>query len=241
MTVNPLLPVSVAVSASANHVCAGATVAFTAVPVNGGSAPSYQWKVNGTNAGTNASTFTYNPQNNDSVRCILTSNLNCVAGNPVSSAKLIMSGTLAPVVTFTSCFDTITTIGAKPFRLKGGIPLGGAYSGPGVNSLAGVFNPALAGVGTLTLTYSYTNVYGCEASTSVTIVTRHEQPFTCGNTVTDIRDGKSYPTIQIGSQCWMASNLEYGMTIDELVPQMDNCLAERYVRTSSPILRTSYF
>jgi uncharacterized protein (TIGR02145 family) len=152
-----------------------------------------------------------------------------------------MSGTLAPVVTFTSCFDTITTIGAKPYKLKGGIPLGGTYSGPGVNSVTGVFNPALAGVGTHTITYSYTNAYGCEASTSVTIVTRHEPPFTCGNTLTDIRDDKTYPTVQIGSQCWMASNLAYGNTIDELVPQTDNCIAERYVCTSSFVPRTSFY
>ena len=87
----------------------------------------------------------------------MTSNLNCVTGNPASSSEIIMSGTLAPIVTFTSCFDTITTVNAKPIKLKGGIPLGGTYSGPGVNSLTGVFTPAIAGVGTKTITYTYTN------------------------------------------------------------------------------------
>ena len=101
--------------------------------------------------------ITYNPVNNDSVRCVMTSNLNCVTGNPATSAKIIMSGTLAPIVTFTSCFDTITTVNAKPIKLKGGIPLGGTYSGPGVNSLTGIFTPATAGIGTKTITYTYTN------------------------------------------------------------------------------------
>ena len=46
MTVNPNLPVSVAVTASQNPVCSGTTVTFTAFPINEGTTPSYQWKVN---------------------------------------------------------------------------------------------------------------------------------------------------------------------------------------------------
>jgi hypothetical protein len=56
----------------------------------------------------------------------------------------------APVVTFTSCFDTITTTNAKPIKLKGGIPLGGIYSGAGVSS--GYFYPSMAGTGSKVIT-----------------------------------------------------------------------------------------
>jgi hypothetical protein len=228
MVVDPLQPVSLSISSSVNPFCPGSAVTFTASPINGGSTPVYQWKVNGINAGTNASTFTYNPQNNDSVCCILTSNLNCATGNPVSSAKIIMSGTLAPVVTFTSCFDTITTIGAKPFRLKGGIPLGGSYSGPGVNSVSGTFHPAAAGTGVHQIGYSYTNAHGCVSGAIRNVQCVNSGTFTCGGTLTDIRDGKTSPTVLIGSHCWMAASLEYGVTIDELTPQTDNCIAEYY-------------
>jgi uncharacterized protein (TIGR02145 family) len=228
MVVNATLLAGITISASANPFCPGSAVTFTATPVNGGSTPVYQWKVNGTNAGTNASTFTYNPQNNDSVRCILTSNLNCVTGNPVSSAKIIMSGTLAPVVTFTSCFDTITTIGAKPFRLKGGIPLGGTYSGPGVNGMTGIFTPSVAGTGLKTISYTYTNVASCSAGKSKTILVQPNPAFTCGSNLTDIRDSKVYPTVQIGSQCWMAANLNYGSYLNSSQVQNDNCLSEKY-------------
>ena len=124
-----------------NPFCPGSSVTCTATPSNGGTNPVYQWKVNGVNVGINSPTYTFNPMNNDSVRCVMTSNLSCVTGNPASSNKIIMSGTLAPIVSFTSCFDTITTINAKPIKLKGGIPLGGTYSGPGVNSMTGYLHP----------------------------------------------------------------------------------------------------
>jgi len=33
--------------------------------------------------------------------------------------------------------------------------------------------------------------------------------FTCGQTLTDVRDAATYPTTQIGGQCWLAKNLAY--------------------------------
>jgi uncharacterized protein (TIGR02145 family) len=165
----------------------------------------------------------------------MTSNLACVTGNPATSAEIIMSGNLAPIVTFTSCFDTITTVSAKPIKLKGGIPLGGTYSGPGVNSLTGIFNPALAGVGTKTITYSYTNAALCTASKSISILDLPSSIFTCGNNLLDIRDNKVYQTVQIGSQCWMASNLNFGTIIASTQDQRDNCVSEKYCYNDNPL------
>jgi uncharacterized protein (TIGR02145 family) len=235
MIQNNSLPAGVSIAPSSNPFCPGSSVTFTATPVHGGSTPSFQWKVNGNNVGINSSTYTYNPTNNDSVRCIMTSNLSCVTGNPASSAKIIMSGTLAPIVTFTSCFDTITTINAKPIRLKGGIPLGGTYSGPGVNSFTGIFNPAAAGVGTKIITYSYTNFSLCSASKSISILNLPSSILTCGNPLTDVRDNKVYQTVQIGSQCWLASNLNYGTILASSQDQRDNCIAEKYCYNDNPI------
>ncbi|MFA5087080.1 MAG: FISUMP domain-containing protein [Candidatus Paceibacterota bacterium] len=48
-------------------------------------------------------------------------------------------------------------------------------------------------------TYSYSSDSGFSEST----------PFTCGDTLIDSRDSKSYSTVLIGSQCWMAKNLDY--------------------------------
>jgi uncharacterized protein (TIGR02145 family) len=53
-------------------------------------------------------------------------------------------------------------------------------------------------------------------------------PFTCGNTLTDPRDNRQYPTILFDSQCWMAASLDYGQQLGASMTQRDNCLAEKY-------------
>jgi PKD repeat protein len=90
MTVNPALPVSVSIAPSANPVCAGTSVTFSATPTNGGTSPDYQWKVNGNNAGNNSAVFSYIPVNNDLVTCELTSNATCATGNPATSNDINM-------------------------------------------------------------------------------------------------------------------------------------------------------
>ena len=52
--------------------------------------------------------------------------------------------------------------------------------------------------------------------------------FSCGSTVTDVRDNKSYTTILIGTQCWMAENLNYGIKNSGTANQRDNCIPEKY-------------
>jgi uncharacterized protein (TIGR02145 family) len=58
--------------------------------------------------------------------------------------------------------------------------------------------------------------------------------FTCGNPVTDIRDNKQYATVKIGSQCWMAANLNFGVTILSSAMQRDNCISEKYCYGDTP-------
>ena len=59
-------------------ICTNETPSFNAVVTNGGSTPSYQWKVNGANAGINSPSFSPAPFNEgDIVSVDLTSNENC--------------------------------------------------------------------------------------------------------------------------------------------------------------------
>ena len=44
----------------------------------------------------------------------------------------------------------------------------------------------------------------------------------CGQSITDTRNGKIYPTVQIGMQCWMAKNLNVGYMEAGNVPASNN-------------------
>jgi hypothetical protein len=91
ITIDPQLPVSVSIGATSNPVNTGTAVTFNATSVNEGPAPSYQWKVNGFNAGLNQPVFTYMPVNYDVVTCVVTSNLPCVSNNPANSNAIVMT------------------------------------------------------------------------------------------------------------------------------------------------------
>lgn len=81
VNVTPNLPVGVTISANpSGAVCAGTSVTYTATPTNGGTNPIYQWKVNGTNVGTNNNQYTYEPADGDAVSCLLTSDAECAEG-----------------------------------------------------------------------------------------------------------------------------------------------------------------
>ena len=106
-TVTP--SVSIASSAAANTFCTGQSVTFTASPVNGGSAPAYQWKRNGNNVGSNAATWTSNAlSNNDVISVVMTSNLPCVStANATSNTLTMINGTAAASVALSSPVSSI--------------------------------------------------------------------------------------------------------------------------------------
>ena len=104
VTVSAKVTPDVNISASpSTTVCEGTAVTFTAAPTYGGSAPLYQWKVNGSNAGTGAATLSYTPAEGDVVIAMLTSNATCVI-TPVAYAFVTMSveQPMIPEVTITA-------------------------------------------------------------------------------------------------------------------------------------------
>ncbi|WP_161888708.1 Ig-like domain-containing protein [Pontibacter russatus] len=73
---------------------------------------------------------------------------------------------VTPVPTATLAAFSNVCVNAAAFTLTGGSPAGGTYSGTGVSN--GQFNPATAGAGTHTITYTY-GENGCTVSTTGTI------------------------------------------------------------------------
>lgn len=99
VTVNPLTVPSVTISINPSATfCIGAQVTFAALPVNGGSTPSYAWQINGVNTGNTGSTFTTNGLVNlDKVRVVLTSSANCAS--PITANSNQITVTVLPAVT----------------------------------------------------------------------------------------------------------------------------------------------
>ncbi len=101
-TVNPVSTSSLIISASANNICAGTPVTFTAIPTNGGSSPVYQWTVNGSNAGTNSATFSSSTlANGDVVSCVMTSSNACVIPPNATGNRITMNVTAVPIPSIT--------------------------------------------------------------------------------------------------------------------------------------------
>lgn len=113
---------SVTINASTITICPGNPVTFTALPVNEGLSPVYQWQVNGVNTGTNSTTFTTTTlQNGDQVRAILTTNPTCTPPAGDTSDVIVISVTAAPAaaVSITSnntaiCQGTAVSFTATP-------------------------------------------------------------------------------------------------------------------------------
>jgi hypothetical protein len=99
MTVNPLLTPSATITANpGNTICAGASVTFTAVPTNGGTTPSYQWKKNNVNVGTNSSTYITNTLvHNDIINLVITSSATCAS--PTTGASNLITMTVNALLT----------------------------------------------------------------------------------------------------------------------------------------------
>lgn len=91
MTVNPSVTPGVTVNPAPNDtVCIGQIATYTAVAVNGGTAPTYQWVVNGFNVATGPS-YTATPATGDVVFCTMTSNAVCRTTSAVTSDPLVMT------------------------------------------------------------------------------------------------------------------------------------------------------
>jgi uncharacterized protein (TIGR02145 family) len=226
VTVNPL-PVAAALPVGPGTICQlQSGIAYSVTPAT--FALAYAWDYSGSgvvihNSGTTATLDFSSVATSGDLR--VKGQNGC--GDGPWSPLLPVTVKTAPQVTLQVCRNIVTR-DAKPFPLSGGIPLNGTYSGDGV--LGTIFTAASvpAWKDTALITYTYINVYGCVNTSTQKIKVFPVQPFTCGNSVKDVRDNKTYPTVKLGTQCWMAANLDHGITLPSVGLQNDNCIAEKY-------------
>src|SRR5450755_1157933 len=82
---------AITIAGTANNICAGTPVSFTATVSNGGTVPAYQWLLNGQPTGNNTSTYISGLlANNDVVSCILTSSDPCANPTKDTSNQIVM-------------------------------------------------------------------------------------------------------------------------------------------------------
>ena len=122
IAVTPSVAPTVYIGASATTICSGTMVSFTATPVDGGANPTYQWKLNGTNVGTNSASYQNSSlQNGDKVKVVITSSALCAFPLSAVSEEVTMTVNTAAIPSVTIavneesiCNGQSVTFTAKP-------------------------------------------------------------------------------------------------------------------------------
>jgi hypothetical protein len=152
------------------EVCEGISVTFKGRTSNGGSSPIYQWRKNGVNiAGANDSTYTYIPQNGDTISCLLVSNANCADPDSMLSHNIVVIVYQFPILPSEIIGDLTVCVG-NTVQFSNAT-LGGVWSAN--NTGVSILNPlsnfvTITGVseGKTYITYTLTN-NGCETKKTV--------------------------------------------------------------------------
>lgn len=105
-------PPSVSIVASSVAICSDASITFTATASNAGTNPSYQWKLNGVNTGSNSNIFSPDSVvNGDVVVCVIKTDpeFSCAPAGSAASNELVTDviNNALPSVTVTTGSDTV--------------------------------------------------------------------------------------------------------------------------------------
>jgi len=150
VTVNAIPANPIITASGPTTFCEGGSVDLTSDQASGNvwSTTETTQMITATTAGPYSVTYT------DGNGCSATSSPITVVVNPLPTV------TLDPLA---NVCDHVTA-----FTLSGGLPAGGAFSGTGVSG--GDFDPTVAGIGTHTITYDYTDGNGCTGSVQQDII-----------------------------------------------------------------------
>lgn len=130
MTVRAPVTPAITIAESANNICSGTNVIFSAVAAYPGDHPIYQWKKNGVNVGSNQLVYFDNTLNNgDVISLELTSDAFCITTNFAVSNAIMMNviPTVTPTVTINASANSVCAGTSVTFTMNttndGGAPL----------------------------------------------------------------------------------------------------------------------
>jgi PKD repeat protein len=112
VNIQPVTNPAINITGSLLSICANDTVTFDATIINAGSAPTYQWMVNGSAVGNNTAIYSSATlQDGDVVNCMLTSNDTCASPQSVVSNALTLNvdSTLVPAISIASSATNVCT------------------------------------------------------------------------------------------------------------------------------------
>jgi len=198
----PTASVSIAITNGTNPTCSGFGVSFTATGVNGGTAPTYQWMVNGTNAGTGSTFTTSSLTNGQSVTCIMTSNLSGVQGSPATASAISMTVNTPTVPTISQSGTVLTSSLASSYQ----------WSMNG-NSLTGATAQSYTYTQAGSYTVQITDANGCTANSAAMVISA-----TGIATVTEQDELAIYPNPSTG-------NIQLNLSLDMVGAEVNiiNC------------------
>lgn len=125
ISVGQTIAADVTITATSNIICIGQLVTFTANPVGGGTAPTYQWQKNGVAiTGITSATFSSSSLiNGDQITVTMTSNATCTSGSPATSSPsvIVVSSSVNSALTISTtntsiCAGTQVTFTATPIN-----------------------------------------------------------------------------------------------------------------------------
>ncbi|MCX6208500.1 MAG: T9SS type A sorting domain-containing protein [Bacteroidetes bacterium] len=165
---------AVSITSSISSICFGSPLTITATSTNGGSAPMYNFYIDGVAQGAMAANI-FNTSSLSvglhSIYCIMTANNSCQTTNTTRSNTINVVVGNATTLSAITGNTTLCSIGATT-RLSNTIT-GGVWSSSNpsvatINSSTGIVTAVANGL--TNITYSYTNSFGCISSTSINLV-----------------------------------------------------------------------
>lgn len=141
ITVNTPSTPGITISTTKQSICSNTPAVFTAIAINGGTAPVFQWQKNGITVGSNSNIYTdTNLSDGDVIKCLLKSSLSCVTNINAESNSIVMTVITAPA---NIRYPTVSTLIGQPLQLQARNLGGSVYSWVPSNYLSNsaIINP----------------------------------------------------------------------------------------------------